>query len=384
MPTAQPKSPPLTQAQLAKAKTRHVWLFFSFILFFLAPVGLSIGYLYWIAKDQFSSSVGFVVRSEEINSPLDVLGGISNLSGSSSSDTDILYEFIQSQQLVQIIDNELDLRTTFGKVHDEDPIFAFNPDGSIEDLTSYWGRMVKVFYDSGTGLIELRVSAFEAQDAFNIATAIFENSSIMINELSAVAQADATRYAEEDLNTSVESLKSARQAILEYRARTQIVDPQADLQGQMGILNNLQQQYAEALIELDLLHETSGQSDPRILQAQNRINVIETRILEERAKFGSSSETEGQDYVEIIGEFERLNVDLEFAQQTYLTALANFNSARAEAQRQSRYLAPYLAPSIAEKSIYPERGTIVLLVSIFALMGWMVMSLVYYSVRDRN
>jgi len=352
-----PKSPPLTQAQLAKAKTRHVWLFFSFILFFLVPIFSSTGYLYVFAKDQYGSSVGFVVRSEEVSSPLDILGGISSLSGSSSSDTDILYEFIQSQQLVQVVDDQLDLRQLFSKYHDEDPIFGFNPDGSIEDLTAYWGRMVKVFYDSGSGLIELRANAFEAEDAFNIATAIFNNSSTMINDLSAVA---------------------------EYRASTQIVDPEADLQGQMGILNNLQQQYAEALIELDLLTQTTGSSDPRIIQAQTRINVIEARILDERAKFGTNSETADQDYVQIIGEFERLNVDLEFAQQSYLTALANFTAARAEAQRQSRYLAPYLQPSIAERAQYPARATIVLLVSIFALMGWMIMSLVYYSIRDRN
>ena len=384
-PNRRTNSPPLSQAELAKAKTRHVWLLCSFILFFLAPVSLSTGYLYWYAKDQYASSVGFVVRSEEVSSPRDILGGITSLSGSNSSDTDILYEFIQSQQLVRIVDEELGLREIFGKFYEQDPVFGFDPEGSIEDLTTYWARMVKVYYDSGTGLIELRVTAFDAQDAFNVATAIFNNSSSMINELSAIAQEDATGYAQADLNQAVETLKNARQSILEYRARTQIVDPEADLQGQMGILNNLQQQYAEALIDLDLLRETtSGNSDPRVVQAMHRINVIEARIADERAKFGTQTDTTGQDYVEIIGEFERLNVDLEFAQQTYLSALANLNSSRADAQRQSRYLAPYLAPSVAERAKYPERATLVLLVFFFTFMGWMIMSLVYYSIRDRN
>ncbi|PTX57721.1 capsular polysaccharide transport system permease protein [Litoreibacter ponti] len=379
-----PQNAPFSTAQLARGRTRHVWLFASFILFFIVPVTVAAFYLFAIAKDQFASSVGFTVRAEETSSAVDILGGISNLSGASSSDTDILYEFIQSQQLVSAIDKEVDLQATYSQYYDEDPYFSLKPGGTIEDLTDYWGRMVKIFYDSGTGLIELRVKAFEPDTAFEIANKIFQHSSEMINELSAIARIDATRYAKEDLDLAVEKLKGARQAILEFRARTQIVDPEADLQGQMGILNNLQQQFATALIELDLLRETTRTSDPRIVQAENRIKVIQLRIEEERAKFGSNSSSIDEDYVSIIGEFERLNVDLEFSQSAYVAALAAYDNSLAQAQRQSRYLAAYLKPSIAERAEYPERGAILLLIAVFSFLSWTIASLVYYSIRDRG
>ncbi|WP_298258111.1 sugar transporter [uncultured Litoreibacter sp.] len=356
----------------------------SFLIFFALPVGGAALYLFTMAKDQFSSSVGFTVRTAEASSAAaDLLGGLSSFSGSSSSDTDILYEFIQSQQLVSAIHEDLDLHKIYTRHHDEDPYFSLKPGGTIEDLTAYWGQMVKIFYDSGTGLIEIRVNAFDPDEAFQVATAIFDKSSEMINELSAIAREDATRYAREELDTALEKLKNARQAILEYRAETQIVDPQADLQGQMGILNNLQQQLAAALIELDLLRETTRRNDPRILQAENRIKVIEDRIVDERAKFGAGSDSAGEDYVSIIGEFERLNVDLEFAQSAYITSLATYDGSIADAQRQSRYLAAYLKPSIAERALYPERSTILLLVAVFAFLFWTIASLVYYSIRDR-
>ncbi|TDT73139.1 capsular polysaccharide transport system permease protein [Litoreibacter halocynthiae] len=384
MSQAQSGNLPYTAVELARIKTRHLWLIISFVLFFLLPVLTTGVYLFAIAKDQYASTVAFTVRTEDVSSAVDILGGISNLSGASSSDSDILYEFIQSQQLVKALDDKLDLRNRYSRSYSEDFYFSLKPGGTIEDLTKYWERMVKIYYDSGSGLIELRVKAFDPNEALEIANAIVTDSTEMINELNAIAREDATRYAKEDLDLAVDRLKLARQSILEFRARTQIVDPQADLQGQMGILNNLQQQFATALIELDLLRETTRDNDPRIVQAENRIKVIQERITEERLKFGSSTIEGGEDYVTIIGEFERLNVDLEFAQSTYLAALASYDSSIAEAQRKSRYLAAYLKPSAAERSLYPERSLLLLMVAVFAFLLWTILSLAYYSIRDRG
>ncbi|WP_260107663.1 hypothetical protein [Phaeobacter inhibens] len=65
------------------------------------------------------------------------------------------------------------------------------------------------------------------------------------------ARADAMRYARADLDEALERLKDARQSLTSFRTRTRIVDPEADIQGRMGVMNNLQQQLAEALIQYE-------------------------------------------------------------------------------------------------------------------------------------
>ena len=117
---------------------------------------------------------------------------------------------------------------------------AYDPGGSIEDLVSYWQKMVKVHYDSSSGLIELQTHAFRPEDALAISEAIMARSTVMINNLSAIAREDATRYVREELEEAVERLKTAREAITRFRSETRIVDPQADVQGQMGLLNSLE------------------------------------------------------------------------------------------------------------------------------------------------
>jgi capsular polysaccharide transport system permease protein len=77
-------------------------------------------------------------------------------------------------------------------------------------------------------------------------------------------------------------------------------------------------------------------------------------------------------------------VDLEFAEQSYLTARAAFDGALEKARRNSRYLATYKPPTLAESAQYPEKITILGIFTLFVFLVWAVFALVLYSVRDRR
>lgn len=368
----------------AKPRRRHWGVVLSFVLLVVLPMAVAGFYLWTRAADQYASTVGFSVRTEEVGSAIEILGGITELSGSSSSDTDILFEFLQSQKLVRDIDNALDLRTIWSKA-ENDPIFAYDTSGTIEDLLDHWLRKVKVYYDTGTGLIELRVLAFDPDDANAIAEEVFAASSSMINELNAIAREDAIRYAREELENAVERLRQARQILTQFRNRNQIVDPTVDLQSQAGLLGSLEAELANSLIELDLLEETSRAGDPRIVQAERRVRVIEERIDAERKKLGFGSGTEDGDFLaNLVGDYERLVVDREFAETAYVSALAAYDASLAEARRQSRYLAAHVLPTLAERAEYPKREMLLGLIGLFLVLGWSIMVLIYYALRDRR
>jgi len=89
-----------------------------------------------------------------------------------------------------------------------------------------------------------------------------------------------------DLMEAKERLKTAREGITKFRNLNQLVNPQLDLQTQAGLLGNLQGQQADALIALDLLQDATKANDPRVVQAERRLVVIETRIEAERRKLG--------------------------------------------------------------------------------------------------
>ncbi len=381
-------------AEPANMKTRHWGQLFSFLVFVIGPIVLVAGYLFAVAEDQYSSTTGFSVQREEGAAASDFLGIIPGLvgGGSGASDTDVLYEFIQSQEIVRRIDAELDLRGHYsqhwkGMPWATDKVFSIWPDADIEDLLWFWKRIVRISYDKSTGLIELRVFAFDPDFAQAVGREIVGESQAMINMLSNTAREDATRYAIADLDEALERLKAAREALTAFRTRTQIVDPEADLQSRLGVMSNLQQQLAQALIDYDLLLNTANAEDPRVRQAARRISVIRERIGSERESFTSddtSNGAVGEDYPTLIAEFERLTVDREYGEETYRAALAALDVARATAARQSRYLATYIEPTKAESSEYPKRWIILGLCVLFLTMAWSIGALIYYSIRDRR
>lgn len=371
--------------QKATFRRRHFGLILSFLLVVVVPLMLLGGYLLLIAKDQYSSLTGFTVRQEEGGGASELLGGLASLTGgSTASDGDILYEFIHSQALIADIDESIGIREHYSEYWTRDPVFALRPDSSIEDLQSYWSRIVRLSYDSGSGLMEMRVQAFAPEIAQAIASETLRLSQNMINALNEQARDDAMRYALADLEDAVARLKVARESLTAFRSTNQIVDPDSDIQGRMGVMNNLQQQLAQALIDLDLLTTTTSEGDPRLRQAERLIVVIRARIASEREQLSSSGGGIDDDYPALIAEYEGLVVDREFAEESYRAALGALDLARANASRQSRYLATYITPTLAETSEYPRRLVIFGLGSLFLLLGWAIMALVYYSVRDRS
>jgi capsular polysaccharide transport system permease protein len=327
------------------------------------------------------------VRAEEGAAATDLLGGIAQFAGGGTGgDADILFEFIESQEMVQRLNGDLDLFAHFSAPYRRDPVFSLNPNASTEDLVEHWRRIVRVSFDQSSGLIDLRVLAYTPDMAHAIATAIIDESQILINELNDQARLDSMRFAEADLQAAIQRLRIAREALTEFRTRTQMVDPTSDLQGRMVVLNNLQQQLAEALIELDLLNETTtNRNDPRIVQAVRRIEVIRNRIAQERQTFTLEDVgSNGEDYPTLMAEFESLVVDREFAEESYRAALAAVDVARTSSARQSRYLAVFIRPTMPESAGFPRRDLIIALTLFFSVLAWAILALIYYSIRDRQ
>lgn len=368
-------------ATVSKMRPRHTALLLSLFFMVVLPTLISAWYLWARAEDQYASHLGFSVHRENTMSGLGILSGLSSLSGSSSSDTDIIFNYINSQQLVTEIDAEIDLRSLWSKP-ENDPIFKFDTSEPIEGLVKYWKDMVNVYYDSSTRLIDVRVLAFAPEDAQKITEAIFRKSTVMINKLNDIAANDNLKYATEELDRSRAEVIRTRRDMTVFRNQYQIVDPESEIVAQSTILVTLQQQLAETLINLDLLREGNSTSDPRIPPLENRIRVIEERIVAEKAKIGSDSG--GEVFADVIAEYERLAAERLFAENAYQAARAAYETSLAENRRQSRYLAAHVLPTLAESSEYPKRLTRLALIAGFLSMIWAIMTLIVYSLRDRR
>ena len=74
-------------ARPASMKRRHWGLVASFVALVLVPLAAVIFYLWVVAEDQYASTAGFTVRSQESSGANDLLGGLAQFAGNSTAST---------------------------------------------------------------------------------------------------------------------------------------------------------------------------------------------------------------------------------------------------------------------------------------------------------
>jgi capsular polysaccharide transport system permease protein len=383
-PPPQGYRPPPPAAQMrARLRGRHLLVVASFLLLFVLPAGLVNWYLQARAADQFVSRAALTVTSDDFLASAGMIDDLLSPVKAEASDTDILFAYILSQEMVARVDARLGLRDLYRRQAGADPLLALGEDASLEDLAGYWRWMVDVAYEARQGIVNLRVRAFAPEDAQAINRAIIEESRRLVNALTETARRDAVRFAEQDLAEARVRLEELWAGLRAFRNENRVVLPSAEAAGRFAILGSLQDMMADTLVERASLIETTRQGDPRLAQLDRRVAAISAQIAAERARLGSETAgPEARPISEVLGIYEAMLVDIEFAQGAYLMALAQLDGARTEARRLSRYLSVHVSPTLPQSSEYPQRVIVGTLVTGLLLTGWLIVVFVGYNLRD--
>ena len=219
---------PDLKKQLKYKKSLHIrhWvIIISFIAVVLLPGVIATSYMLFVAQDQYHSSASFSVRSIESSSASDVLGMFTQASsGSTVSDSYILLDFVRSEQMVRMVDEEFDLSSIYA-VRGLDYYYALSPDAPIEDKLKYWNSIIQISFDQTSGIIDLEVRAFEPGQAHELTDFVIATSDKLVNDLSSKARDSVLESAHEEVYLAERRLSDARSALLAYRDRAQEVDP---------------------------------------------------------------------------------------------------------------------------------------------------------------
>lgn len=377
--SANPRIPaPVGQAGWAK---RHTLVLGSFLLLFALPALLVTTYMFLIASDQYVSEVSFVVRDEEAQN-LGILAGFGLPSvGNTTTDAQILYKYLRSPNFVNKLDREIGLRALYTKP-EGDRFFTLGENSSLEELVAYWQRMVTISVDSATGMIEIEVRAFTPKDANLIAQSIHRAAGRLVNTISDEARDNTLRYAQRDLKQTEEQLADARIALAQFRDQYKLIDPQALITTNATIITSLSQEMTEAMVQLETLRE-QGTADVRINQAEMRVDVLQRRIEQEQQRYGGDT-TGDVKFSTVVDKYTKLQLDLELAEKSYSIALGGVEAARSKSEQDSRYLATFVEPTLAETATRPRRLMITVLAVTFIFIGWLSLVLIGYSNRDRH
>lgn len=374
-------------------RRRRIITLISFVLIVIIPTALTTLYYFHFAADRYMVESKFAVRSPSNTVPSgDLLSMVTTMSsaGSTMSDSYMLVDFIESRDLIDRLNDKVDLRAIYQN-ENADFLTKLGEDATVEELRNYLDRWVSVYFDTASQILTLRVQTFDPKSAQDLSQAIIEVAGDLVNEVSAQARFDSVTNAEREVERIEQQLDEHRQAMVDFRDQRQDVDPEASAGAQIQLLTQLEGDLASARTRLNSLLTYLSEDAPTVRVLKTEIASMERQLQDQRDKFGAGTDSNGNPSAsngptisERLGVYEGLSVDMEFLRQAYVTALAAREGARLEADRQQRYLASFVRPSLPEESVYPKRLQNTLVFAAFALMLWGIALMIIYVIREHS
>ncbi|WP_422002538.1 hypothetical protein [Reyranella sp.] len=340
------------------------------------PALLAVIYYGYVASNQYVTSFQFAVRG-----PSQAMTGRSGaaMMGATamSPDSFVVTDYLNSAQAITDVERDVNLQAMFSR-----PWIDFGSrlpaDPSAEELKAYWAKMVSAQFDLISGNITVSVRAFTPQDSLNLAKTLVTTSDEMFRRLNAKAQQDFVRIADESVARAQEQLATAREALREFRQQSGLVNPDQTAQAGAAIIDDQRKELAGLQTQYAAIKSATPNS-PLLKGLQSKMVALEAQIKKDDP-LGSS--TVKAVSAEALARHQSLELDRLSAEKQYTEALALRTQAYLTAQNQQSYLALFVAPTLPQKSVYPDRTRAIAAVVLAAALAWFVGVMITYALRD--
>jgi capsular polysaccharide transport system permease protein len=361
---------------------RLIWK--SFAVLVLAPTFLFWSYAAFWQSERFVAEARITVRAaqEQRGALTDAFSLIGKLSGGAKStfqDSYIVLNYIKSRAVVLDIGGRDYLEEKFsgGGI---DYFSRLKRGVNVEELWKFWTSHVAASVDTVSGILTLRVDAFQPRDAVLLADDIVRLSEALVNKITLRNRGDALGRAELEVSLSGQKLADARENLLQFRNQNVIIDPGSRAASLGEMIGKLTLERIDIENALTTFSSTLSSDAPSQRLQRTRLAVIDQQIVELKKKLTDSHS--GDAVSAQIAAYERLKLDQQFAEKLYTIAQASYQKARQELEKQQLYLVLAVRPTLPETAFYPKvtADTLLLFGALTAL--WAVGTLIVASIND--
>ena len=375
-----------------RSRVRMV-IILSIIAVVVIPTVAAGTYLFAFASDEYVAETRFAVRNSDAPSGADGVtgevggmgGGMSLLSGGpnlAGEDAGIIASYIHSRAAIEDISRQVDVRAIFQRP-EADFWARLSSDATAEDLTKYWNRMIGVYVETSSGIVQVTASAFRRQDALDLAKAILASSEKLANSLNLKMQADQTRLAEDEVRRSEGSVRFALADLTSFRNAQHLIDPEESAKATGKLLLQLMGDKIETEGKLYVMQRAQGANAPGITGIKARLDSINTHVTELQNEMAGDKQI-SKNMAATMSRFEELELKKLFAEKMFEFARQGLERARLASISQSIYLAVFVQPSLPEDFTFPERYVDVFFVLLVSFMTWSSGAVISASVLDHR
>lgn len=340
------------------------------------PTALSIMYYTFIASPIYVSQSSFVIKSpgQKASAGLSLANLVqtTGLSAGQEQTKEVIH-YIRSRNALKDLEKQTDVRAKFSK-RGADFLSRFPrpfSDGSFESLFRYYGSVVGANADPDSGLAVVEVKAFTPEDAYILNSQLLNLSEALVNRLNERAEGRAVAEAERRVIQAEGRVRNARIALGSFRNQQSLIDPAKQAAGVLDVSNRLVSEQAALQAQIELIQRVAPRH-PALPALRNHIIALGREIASQNGRaVGTPTGIASK-----LGNYEKLQVEQEFATQMLTSASASLETARTEAQKQHFYLERIVEPNRPDEPTLPRRLKHILVIFgaslCLYLVGWML------------
>ncbi|MBA3669032.1 MAG: hypothetical protein H0W71_03045 [Sphingomonas sp.] len=346
------------------------------------PTLLATIYFGFLASDVYVSQSQFVVRSPDKPATTG-LGVLLKSVGFSNAGDEIFatQDYVRSRDALRALNRTGVVERAFTGP-EISPFDRFNPLGwnrSFEDLYKYYQGKVRVEHDATTSITTLSVRAFSGEDALRFNRQLLDQAEALVNRLNTRGRSDLVQYAEREAREAKEASREAAQQLAAYRDRQGVIDPERQAAVQLQMISKIQDELIGARTQLVQLRSLAPEN-PQIPLLETRIGSLTREIDVQLGRVagdrGSLSATAAQ--------YQRLQLEREFADRRLTAALTSLQEARNEAQRKQAYVERIVQPNLPDEALEPRRLRGILASLVLGLIAYGVLSMLFAGIREHK
>jgi len=374
------------QAALRLASWGQEWLMPVLLRRRIFGAALVVSFLaafYWglIASDRYVSEAHIIIQQTDLSGGQGVDFGSLLGTGGNHADQMLLRDHLLSVDMLKKLDAKLNLRAHYSDWHRDPLSRMWFKDTPIELFHRYFLSMVNIEFDDYAGVLVIKAQGYDPKTAHAIVTTLLEEGEGYMNSLAHNLAQNQVAFLEKQTEKMGERVIQARQAVLNFQNRKGLASPQSTAENLAAIINRLEGQLTDLRTRRAVMQSYLMPNNTNIVELNQQISAVEKQISREQKRLVSPG---GKMLNSAVEEYQRLQMNAEFAQDIYKTALVALEQGRIEASRTLKKVSMLQAPTEPQYPLEPRRVYNIIVFILVTLLLAGVVHLLAAIIRDHK
>jgi capsular polysaccharide transport system permease protein len=370
------------QRDMARRRRRKsVLLFARLSVFVLLPTFLAALYFYTIATPMYAAKTQFVIQQAESPSASGMGGLFSSTPMATAQDSIAVQGYLQSQVAMQRLEADNGFREHFSS--DEiDVIQRLPPDASESAVYKLYKKIIRISYDPTEGVVKMEVTAADPQKAVEYSNALIGYAEEQVDQMTQRLREDQMKGARESYEDAEKKYQEANIRLVELQERFKILSSEAEIGLITSQIGQLETQLTQDQLSLAQMEANQNPNKARMDPLKRRIDTLQVQIAELRGKLTDQGQ-DGVSLAQVQSDLLVAQADAQTRQLLLAQSLQAMETARVEANRQTRYLSVAVAPVAPDEAAYPRAFENTLVVMLIFAGIYLMISMTVAILREQ-